>query len=303
MHVFEFDINRPVQYVITGKFEAPSPMWMHENFPLIDYELFVITKDVLYISYNDESFAVKEGEYLLLPPMPPPGNRRKGYQSSNCSFYWLHFNIQHDVRVSSISGTQHSFYQDYARHNSDHIKEYTLSIPQQAQIPRSQKVVVLMKQLQDSIRNNYSNTAVDYLSTVILCELHSQLYHTYGVSADDKSKKEKKQLYNDIIDYIKQNTDRNLKVSDVAFHFGYNAKYLSHLFSNIAGIPLKQFILNVKMDAANFMLIDTNCSINEIAHSLGFTDSHNFAKAYKKVAGMTPTEYRNAFSKRLLYHV
>lgn len=75
------------------------------------------------------------------------------------------------------------------------------------------------------------------------------------------------------------------------------------MFSNIAGIPLKQFILNVKMDAANFMLTDTNASISEIAASLGFTDSHNFAKAYKKIAGLTPTEYRNAFFKRLLYHV
>ena len=58
--------------------------------------------------------------------------------------------------------------------------------------------------------------------------------------------------------------------------------------------------MNVRMDTANYMLSDTNASIAEIAASLGFSDSHNFSKAYKKIAGMTPSEYRNAFSKRVL---
>ncbi|MGN6713057.1 helix-turn-helix domain-containing protein [Anaerocolumna jejuensis] len=158
-----------------------------------------------------------------------------------------------------------------------------------------------MKQLQDSVRNNYDTTTINYLTTTILCELYSQFYcENYLIS---KTKRTQKQMYYDIIDFVKQNTHMNLKVSNVATHFGYNEKYLSHLFSNIANIPLKQFILNVKMDSANFMLTDTNASIGDIALSLGFTDSHNFAKAYKKISGLTPTEYRNAFSKRLLYHV
>lgn len=58
--------------------------------------------------------------------------------------------------------------------------------------------------------------------------------------------------------------------------------------------------MNVRMDTANYMLSDTNASIAEIAASLGFSDSHNFSKSYKKIAGMTPSEYRNAFSKRVL---
>lgn len=294
MYVLEFDVRKPLEYVLTGKFEAPNPTWKHENFPLTDYELFVITKDTLYISYNGERFTVNEGEFLLLPPLPPPLNRRIGYQSSDCCFYWLHFSVDHDVKLSSIPNTGHNYY-------PYNVSNYTLALPRQAKMPHSEKVVVLMKQLQDAIRNNYNSTAVNYLSTVILCEIHSQFYNMNAINMH--TKKTQKQLYYDIIDYVKQNTHRNLKVSDVAKCFGYNAKYLSHLFSNIAGIPLKQFILNVKMDAANFMLTDSNSSIGEIAESLGFSDSHNFAKAYKKIAGLTPTEYRNAFSKRLLYHV
>lgn len=155
-----------------------------------------------------------------------------------------------------------------------------------------------MKQMQDSVRNHYDPITLDYMATAVLCELHSQLYREFNARSSTRSST--KQVYFDIIEYIRLNSTKNLKVSDVAKHFGYNQKYLSHLFSHISGLSLKQFIMNVRMDTANYMLSDTNASIAEIAASLGFSDSHNFSKAYKKIAGMTPSEYRNAFSKRVL---
>ena len=57
------------------------------------------------------------------------------------------------------------------------------------------------------------------------------------------------------------------------------------------------------MDAANFMLSDGDKAVTEIAAQLGFSDVHNFARAYKKLTGLTPSEYRNAFAKRMLFHV
>ncbi|MCQ2498834.1 MAG: helix-turn-helix transcriptional regulator [Lachnospiraceae bacterium] len=68
-------------------------------------------------------------------------------------------------------------------------------------------------------------------------------------------------------------------------------------------MPLKQYIIKTKIDKANFMLSDTNKSISDIATELSFSDSHNFARCYKKATGLTPSEYRNAYNKRLLYHV
>ena len=193
-----------------------------------------------------------------------------------------------------IPGPQHETY-PYP------VPDDTLAIPEQASLINLEKLIVMLKQLQDSVRNRYDKSTLDYMTTAVLCELHSQLYREFH--ARSSARTATKQIYFDIIDYIRLNSTRNLKVSDVAEHFGYNQKYLSHLFSNISGLSLKQFIMNVRMDTANYMLSDTNASISQIAAALGFTDSHNFSKAYKKIAGMTPSEYRNAFSKRLLNQV
>lgn len=292
MYTFELQIEHPLEYVLTGKFEAPSSNWVHEDFPLIDYELFIITEGILYISYHGVDYTVKSGEFLLLPPFPPPGNRRRGFRSSLCSFYWLHFTSSQKVKITEIP--------DDISGESPPVNKHSLFLPKQAALPNSEKALVLMKQLQDAVRTNYNSDVLNYMATVILCELHSQIHNNRKLNFHNK--KSQKQMYHDILDFVTQNAGMNLKVKDVANHFGYNEKYLSHLFRTIAGIPLKQFILKKKMDIADFMLTDTNHSIGEIAESIGFDDSHHFSKAFKKINGLSPTEYRNAFSNRLLYH-
>ena len=55
MKAYEFTIDKPLEYVCTGKFEALSPNWIHETADLTDYELFVISKGPLYISYQNQA--------------------------------------------------------------------------------------------------------------------------------------------------------------------------------------------------------------------------------------------------------
>lgn len=273
-------------YSLTGKFKAPSPEWKHQTVPLTNYELIVMTEGVLYLNYNNENFIVRNGEYLLLPPS---SSWRQGFKPSYCAFYWLHFTTQPGdlppiLTTETVLPPPNSYF----------------TLPQTGPIPRPEKVVILMKQLQDIVKNDYPPIALDAMSTSIVTELFGQLTRVRSVETYSENQK---QVYFDIMDYIQANISRNIKISEIAATFGYNEKYISHRFAEICGIPLKQYILKTKMDKANYMLTDTNLSITEIARELGFPDSHNFSRTYKKITGLSPSEYRNTFSKRLLYHV
>lgn len=272
--------------VLTGKFKAPSPDWKHEHFYLGEYELIVMTEGTLYLTYNHENYTVREGEYLLLPPC---NAYRQGYRPSYCAFYWLHFStVPGDIPSTSDMGNvpytlaQDSFF----------------TLPQMGTVPKPEKLIVLMKQLQDLVKNNYPAISVNTMATSILTELYGQITLSPSASAVPPAQR---QIDSDIIDYINLNLSRNVTIQEIADKFGYNAKYLSHKFTKATGLPLKQFILNQKVDAANFMLTDTNKSIKDIAKELGFPDSHNFSRTYKKLTGLSPSEYRNAFSKRMLF--
>lgn len=283
-----FPSNQIFKYSMTGKFKALSPEWKHDHAPLTDYELIVITEGELFLSYQEQNFHLTKNQYLILPPS---SHFRRGYKEAYSSFYWMHFSID-------LSGNPATIKSSYAP-NPDVTDCFI--IPQIGTLPRAEKVIVQMKQLQDIVKNGYPAISLDAVCTSIITEIYGQLtslpIRTASVQAHNQQ-----QVYNDIIDYITTNINMNLKVQDIAAHFNYNPKYLSHLFFELYGVPLKQFILDRKIETANFMLSDNDMPINVIARDLGFSDVHNFTRAYKRRTGITPTEYRNAFSKRLLYY-
>ena len=291
MLVYEFPVRVPISYRFTGKFESSSADWKHDNLPLDDYELFIITEGELYLQYQGHRYASKKGESLLLPPGLPPNNRRKGYRSSSCSFYWMHFSCPDEASSMDLDGS--------LRQKGSSLTRDRLMIPSSFTLPRMEKVVILMRQLQNAVRDGYHQLLLNYLATTVLCELHQQFESQMNqITRDDK----KTQLYHDIVDYINRNISEKITVTSIAQKFGYNEKYLSHMFGQMSGVTLKQFILQNKMSKANFLLSDTNMQIAEISNLLGFSDCHNFMKSYKKITGMTPTEYRNSFSQRMLFH-
>jgi len=277
---YRFCIHTPVSLVMTGKFIAPSPMWKHSHRTLHDFELFVQTQGTLYITMDEEQFVLNVGDFLLMPP----GAVQYGYLESDCSFYWLHFTVKEGYqKVKSGLAYEAGF----------------LTIPNRGILRSQDKLIVMLKQLQDSVRSYREQMLNNFLTTSILCELYNQLYFVHN-HTDKKHKQQ--QLYNDIADYIKWNIQGSLKVNELAEHFGYNAKYLSSVFSKIGGLSIKQYMLQEKMNAAKSLLTDTNKSIKEISQQLGYSDSHQFMHSFKKITGLTPTVYRNAYANRLLYY-
>lgn len=274
---FSFFLEQPIQYIKTGKFESPNPDWVHlDRWLANDFELMVVTEGVLYVASGDTQYEVSAGEYILLPPH----THQYGWKGSSCAFYWLHF-------IAEQAG------EDIPPEDPK-----IVYIPRTAHLPNTDRLVILMKQTQDAIRRYNSAIQKDYLATAILCELNCQCFNPQRSKVDIK----KQQIYSDIVDYVHWYLHTDIKVQDIARHFGYNEKYLSHLFSNVAGLPLKQYILQQKMEQAKFLLSDTNDSVQKISEKLGFGDSRNFMKIFKKLVGMTPTDYRNSTFHRIVNH-
>lgn len=290
MLCYLFSVSSPVRYDDTGKFESPSPDWIHVTIGLDDFELIIMTRGTLYLQYQNIKYTVTPGEYLLLAPSE--AGMREGFQKSDCSFYWLHFTYEHPVQTIDSQSIV----------DSSILEPDKLLVPSRGTLAQPEKVIILLRLLQDYVRSHYLLIAKNYLSTSVLCEINNQ--SSSILSREDKmAASYQKQLYNDILDYIKYHIHQDLKVNDIAEHFGYNGKYLSHTFKKIVGMTLKQYIIKIKMEEAAFLLSDTNLSIKEISDALGYSDNHNFMKLFKRQMGMTPSEYRNSHSKRILNHI
>ena len=287
MNYIRFDAEKEFVYHWCGKFVSIDENWVHLTRHLMDYELFVVVDGVLHIGTSASEYTVNTGEYLLMPP----DEFEHGTKPSSCSFYWMHFGYNKEQNNHEL------IYNNLA--SSISYVPGQLLLPEQGKLTSPDRIIILMKQLQDSDRRYREVTLNRYLCSAILSEvaLQNQVYPAYG------NKIIKEQLYQDICDYVFWHLTDNFKVSQVANYFGYNEKYLTTFFKQRAGISLKQYILQAKMERAKADLSETSDPVSQIAFRLGFTDAHNFSNAFRKITGLSPSEYRDSYNRHNVFPV
>ena len=94
------------------------------------------------------------------------------------------------------------------------------------------------------------------------------------------------------IQYIQQNINQHLTVGDVARYVGFSKSYFSAYFKKTLGFSVSTFILRCKLEEGKKLLQYTDKSISTISTFLCFSSQSHFHTAFKKLFGVTPSEYR-----------
>lgn len=96
-------------------------------------------------------------------------------------------------------------------------------------------------------------------------------------------------------DYIRENIYTKLTIAQLAEHLGIQPEYLAALASQNLGCTMSQYIMGHKIAEAKKLLRFTDKSLAEIAYLLCFSSQSHFQRQFKKIRGMTPTEYRKKY--------
>lgn len=97
--------------------------------------------------------------------------------------------------------------------------------------------------------------------------------------------------------YIKEHLAENLTLASVAKHINFSPAYLSSLFKRELNISFSDFILDLRMQQAQKLLLQSDKKLHIIAEQTGFYDASYFTKVFKRETGMTPGEFRKAFDE------
>jgi len=104
----------------------------------------------------------------------------------------------------------------------------------------------------------------------------------------------KKDIYiKKTIEFIESNYSTKISVEEMAARIGLNRKYLSTLFKETLNISLQDFLIQYRLNKARELMINPNLSIGEIAISVGYNDMFQFSHAFKKLNGLSPSDFRN----------
>lgn len=96
---------------------------------------------------------------------------------------------------------------------------------------------------------------------------------------------------NKAVGYMKSNYGYPIQINDLARHIGIDRTYLYRIFTASEGMSPKQYLMQVRINAAKKMLLAGTYSVGETALSCGFSDAASFCGRFKRVTGMTPKEF------------
>ena len=96
------------------------------------------------------------------------------------------------------------------------------------------------------------------------------------------------------MDLISKNcADPNLSVSQVASELGLSEGHLSHLFKKETGTTMGNYLTRCRIQKAMSLLRQRKLKVYEVAEACGYRDITYFSGTFKKLVGMTPSEYQN----------
>jgi len=85
--------------------------------------------------------------------------------------------------------------------------------------------------------------------------------------------------------------DKKFSISSLSSMLNYSPKYLSAIFKREMGLTYREYLRNLRIKHANFLMEQGVVSVKNVAILSGFSDALYFSKVYKQEQGISPSEY------------
>src|SRR5215470_452761 len=97
-----------------------------------------------------------------------------------------------------------------------------------------------------------------------------------------------------IIELMHGDPSRTFSLGEMAEEVNLSTPYFCSLFKSITGVPPAKYLKSLRLQQAATLLTTTFLSVKEIVRRVGLTDESHFVRDFKRMYGMTPSEYRNS---------
>lgn len=154
-------------------------------------------------------------------------------------------------------------------------------------------VKLMMPRLESVSRSTGFNSMLSFLSIL------EDLANSGGKDVlavpffSNKSDYYKSRRINKVIDYMNENYENKIMLSEVAELVNMSETAFSHFFKKRTQRSFTDYLTGLRIGVAAKLLATTKHNISEICYKSGFNNIANFNRTFKRLKGYTPKEFRN----------
>ncbi|MFC4687856.1 helix-turn-helix transcriptional regulator [Epilithonimonas pallida] len=150
---------------------------------------------------------------------------------------------------------------------------------------------------QEKLKTIFDTPFEDFSGSIILESriLEFLSYWIHYLLSDEKTFESKKAFEEKIKlakDFVDTNAFRELAIKEISRYCGLNNCDLKKGFKDYTQLPIRQYIIKTRMEAARQMLLETEKSVGEIGDSIGYCNRGHFSQLYQRYFGKLPSEER-----------
>lgn len=230
------------------------------------YVIHFVTDGEGTLEIADKRYQLRKGDLFLLPKGQL--SRYRTNPANPYKYYWVGFSGVNDKEILNAIGFSSS---SHVIHLQD----------------RYDEILNIFKEI-DLVKNDVS--LKDNL--IVLSMLFKLFSSLVNVDIQFKSSNEKKETIELLTSYIEKNFETQITMSTLEKIANMHRSNIYRLFLANYGIAPTEYIRNVRLENALYLLKNTDYSIKKIAISCGFTDTVYFCKVFKSVHKKTPSDTR-----------
>ncbi len=147
----------------------------------------------------------------------------------------------------------------------------------------------------ENVNSIYTNRAIAY-------SFFAQLVNDFKVVAPKETTLNKESLdtINKINGYLNDHYREKITLTYLSEKFNYSVSYLSRLYKNSYGLNFIDIYDNLRINHSLNDLLQGNKTVQEISDEHGFEDVRSYVRAFKKINGTTPNQYRQKYERKAI---
>lgn len=233
---------------------------------LASYLFFIVLSGSGTLEYNQKIYSLSAGDCVFLDC-----HKMYSHQTSKnlWKLQWIHF---YGPAMASI-------YEKYIeRGGQPYFHPKNLSAFQSVW-----EKIYHLAESSDYIRDMRINENLTSLLTLLM----EESWHP-----DNRRTSSKKQNLLEIKDYLDKHYEEKITLDDLSSRFFINKFYLTRIFKIQFGVSVNNYILQIRISHAKQLLRFTNKTVESIGIECGLGAVPYFSRMFKKVEGISPSEYR-----------
>jgi AraC-like DNA-binding protein/mannose-6-phosphate isomerase-like protein (cupin superfamily) len=99
-----------------------------------------------------------------------------------------------------------------------------------------------------------------------------------------------------VLSYVEEHCRERVTLDEVAEVVHLSPSRVRHVFRDVSGVGFKEYATRVRLTEAKRLLLATDLSVAEVAHSVGYTNVHQFYTVFHRYSSLLPAEYRRYYT-------